>query len=904
VATIYVDGKAYDVDPNQNLLDACLSLGLNIPYFCWHPAMGSIGACRQCAVKQYKDENDTQGTIVMSCMTQAADGTRISIDDPEVVEFRASVIEWLMMNHPHDCPICDEGGECHLQDMTVMTGHSYRRYRFNKRTYRNQYLGPFINHEMNRCIQCYRCVRFYREYAGGRDFDVLGAHDALYYGRHEDGVLESEFSGNLVEVCPTGVFTDKTLKRHYTRKWDLQTAPSICTHCSLGCNITPGERYGALRRVRNRYNWEVNGYFICDRGRYGYEFVNSEARLREPAVRDGDGEPRGAAGAEAVARIADAIQSGQPVIGIGSPRASLESNHTLRKLVGEEQFFMGQPEAELDLVSAAVQILRGGPVPTASMRQVRKSDAALVLGEDLTNTAPMLALAVRQTARQAPMSISRGLGIPDWNDAAVREALQSERGPIYLATVAATKLEDVARETYHAAPQDLARLGYAVAHAIDPAAPSVDDLSPELEARAEAIAADLLAAESPVVISGVSSGERAIIEAAANVARALHARNTSTRLAFVLTAPNDFGVALFGAGGLESARRALEGAEKPLLVVLENDLFGRDAALAEAVLDAAGTLAVLDGLESQTSGGADIILPSGTFAESDGTFVNNEGRAQRFFQVFVPEGEIQESWRWLNAVRAAVDGEDAAAKMNLDEVTRAMIDDMPVLAPIADIAPGADFRVAGERIPRQPHRYSGRTAMHADVDVNERRPPEDADSALAFSMEGYRGIPPAALLPRVWAPGWNSVQALNKFQSEVAGPLIGGDPGVRLIEANEEADFPYSDTIPQAFEPREGEKLLVPLHHIFGSEPLSALSPGVQELSPEPYFGMNPEDAGVLGLEEGAALRLTVSGQSAAFPLRYIASLPRGVIGFPFGLPQTAGQLSAGWAAQETDQGE
>ncbi len=210
VATIYIDGKSYEVDPGDNLLHAALSLGLDLPYFCWHPAMGSVGACRQCAVKQYKDEEDKQGQIVMACMTPANDGARISIKTRKWWIFEQRVIEWLMVNHPHDCPVCDEGGECHLQDMTVMTGHDYRRYRFQKRTYRNQYLGPLINHEMNRCIQCYRCVRFYNDYAGGDDLDVFGAHDHVYFGRHEDGVLENEFSGNLVEVCPTGVFTDKT----------------------------------------------------------------------------------------------------------------------------------------------------------------------------------------------------------------------------------------------------------------------------------------------------------------------------------------------------------------------------------------------------------------------------------------------------------------------------------------------------------------------------------------------------------------------------------------------------------------------------------------------------------------------------------------------------------------------
>jgi NADH-quinone oxidoreductase subunit G len=265
MAVIYIDNKPYTVKDGQNLLQACLGLGFDVPYFCWHPALGSVGACRQCAVKQFKDEHDTRGKIVMACMTPAADGVRISIDDPEVKAFRASIIEWMMINHPHDCPVCDEGGECHLQDMTVMTGHVHREYDFPKRTFRNQNLGGLVNHEMNRCIHCYRCVRFYRDYAGGRDFGAFASHDHVYFGRAEDGTLENEFSGNLVEVCPTGVFTDKTFKRHFTRKWDLQTAPSICVHCGLGCNTIAGARYGTLRRIRNRYHNDVNGYFLCDR---------------------------------------------------------------------------------------------------------------------------------------------------------------------------------------------------------------------------------------------------------------------------------------------------------------------------------------------------------------------------------------------------------------------------------------------------------------------------------------------------------------------------------------------------------------------------------------------------------------------------------------------------------------
>src|SRR5947209_1208561 len=188
---IIIDHIAYSVQPGKNLLETCLQLGFDLPYFCWHPAMGSVGACRQCAVTMYKDDQDKQGRLVMSCMEEVREGMRLAVSDPTAISFRKQVIEWLMTNHPHDCPVCDEGGSCHLQDMTVMTGHDYRRFQYKKRTYTNQDLGPLVHHEMNRCIQCYRCVRYYRDYAGGKDLNVFAAHNHVYFGRETDGNLES-----------------------------------------------------------------------------------------------------------------------------------------------------------------------------------------------------------------------------------------------------------------------------------------------------------------------------------------------------------------------------------------------------------------------------------------------------------------------------------------------------------------------------------------------------------------------------------------------------------------------------------------------------------------------------------------------------------------------------------------
>jgi NADH-quinone oxidoreductase subunit G len=897
--TIYIDGKPYQVEEEWNLLRACLSLGFDIPYFCWHPALGSVGACRQCAVKLFKDEDDEKGAIVMSCMTPIKEGMRISIDDADVREFRASVIEWLMVNHPHDCPVCDEGGECHLQDMTVLTGHTHRAYRFDKRTHRNQDLGPFVNHEMNRCIACYRCVRFYREHAGGRDFDVFGAHDHVYFGRYEDGPLENEFSGNLVEVCPTGVFTDKTLKQHYSRKWDLQTAPSICVHCGLGCNTIPGERYGMLRRIRNRYHGQVNRYFLCDRGRYGYEFVNDDdRRIRQPLLRDTSCDVKPVDKETALEHAASFLAEGKCVIGIGSPRAALESNFALQQLVGTERFYIGTSERGAHLVSAALQILQEGPVRIPSLYEVELSDAALVLGEDVTSTAPMLALALRQAARQIPMhAAEKLLHIYEWQDAAIQEAIQMEEGPLIVATPSRTKLDEVATHMVRAAPDDLARLGRAVARAIDAQAPPVPGLTHKMRAQAKEIAGLLTEGERPLVVSGTSCGSVAVMQAAASVAWALYQVKGTAELCFAVPECNSMGLGLLGGHSLAEAFEMAQSGQVDAAIVLENDLYRRaGAAVVDAFLRTVPHVIAIDHLTNATTEKAELVLPAATFAEMTGTLVNNEGRAQRFYQVFVPTGDVQPGWCWVRDMAAATGRSQAAAWEIVDDVIASMAQKIPVFEPLPQIAPPAGFRILGQKVPRQPHRYTGRTAMHADVDVSEPKPPDDPNSPLAFSTEGYEGQPPPALLARDWAPHWNSAQALNKFQEEIGGPLRGGDPGRRLIEPAATESAPYAVEIPPAFEPRPDQWLVVPLHHIFGSEELSILSPGVAKLAPHPYLALSPQDAAKIGANAGDEATLSAGEVSLHLPIRLEADLPAGVAGLPVGLPGLPWMALPGWA--------
>jgi len=883
VTTFTVDDKSYTVETRgKNLLEVCLGLGLNIPYFCWHPVFRSVGACRQCAVKVFMDAKDNRGSIEMSCMTPVKDGMRVFINDPEALAFRARIIEWLMVNHPHDCPVCDEGGECHLQDMTVMTGHVYRTHRFPKRTHRDQNLGPFVNMEMNRCIQCYRCVRFYRDYAGGRDFDVMGWHDHVYFGRHEDGALESEFSGNLVEVCPTGVFTDKSLKKHYTRKWDLQTAPSICVHCGLGCNTIAGERYGTLRRVMPRYSEKVNGYFLCDRGRYGYGFVNSGKRIRQPLIRDAESQST-TSSTLALARISELLRSGN-VIGIGSPRASIESNFALRALVGAERFFYGMPESEMRIISSMVEMIRSGPVITPSLREVESCDSVFILGEDVTNSAPMLDLALRQSVLQKPMIEAMKLGIHDWLNECLREAMQDERGPLFIAAPYQTKLDSIATAAYRAAPDDIARLGFAVAHIIDPNAAAVPGLTPLLEAQAKAIAAGLGSGRKPLVVSGTSCRSEAVVHAAGSIARALHAAGTDVRLCFTVPECNSMGAALLPAGGIESALAELRKGSAATVIILENDIFRTlDAASAQTIFSNTHVIAI-DHMSTATTGRAEVVLPAAAFPEASGTLVNNEGRAQRLFQVFVPSAPIEASWRWISKMMPIL-RKKADPWPTLDSLLAEIAADIPVFAPIRDIAPPAGFRLLEQKIPRQSARYSGRTAISANVTIHEPKPPEDRDAPMSFSMEGSPRQPPSALIARFWAPQWNSVQAINKFQNEIAGTLRGGDCGRRLIEPSPLPRASAPTVIPPAFAPRLDAFLFVPAYHIFGSDECSAVADEVTRNISPAYVGFATVDANRFGIVEGQIVAVSVGNEILRLTAKLNASLPAGIAALPFGLP-------------------
>jgi NADH-quinone oxidoreductase subunit G len=368
------------------------------------------------------------------------------------------------------------------------------------------------------------------------------------------------------------------------------------------------------------------------------------------------------------------------------------------------------------------------------------------------------------------------------------------------------------------------------------------------------------------------------------VARALSRRAKRGGLVLIRREANSTGLSLMGGQPLGWALGELAQGNADAVVVLENDLYQRlPAGRVDSALARADIRIMLDHQRNATTERADFLLSVGSFAESDGTLVNLEGRAQRFFQVYDPsylrpETRIHESWRWLHALNANRQGE-AAGDINLDEVVRACAEAHPALAGMSNAAPDSGYRIDGLRLAREPHRYSGRTSMRANQNVSEPRTPQDPDSAFAHSMEGYSGFHEARQqVPFAWAPGWNSPQAWNKFTDEVGGHLRGGDPGVRLIEPVPGQGH-YSQPGEYA-EVTEAPRALI-LPRLFGGEETSSRAAPVQERTEAACLTLSPDHARRLGVKTGDTLTIA---EGLSLPVQEMQDWPENWIGVPAGV--------------------
>ena len=617
---LIIDGYEIEVPQGTKVIEAAERLGIVIPRFCYHPGLGSLGACRVCAVKFL--EGPVKG-VEMSCMTDARDGMVVSTTDPEAMEFRKYVIEWLMLNHPHDCPVCDEGGHCLLQDETISGGHGIRRYQGRKRTYHDQYLGEFVQHEMNRCIHCFRCRRFYQEFAGYKDFGALQIASRMYFGRFSDGPLESPFSGNLIDICPTGVLTDKP-SRYKARRWDYERTPSVCIHCSIGCNTIGSARYREMIRLEARLHEAVNGHFMCDRGRYGFQYASLLNRPRQARI--GAKEvPWRLAMEKAEEELGHIIKTkgSQAVACVGSTRCSLETMGQLVRLCRhlgwrEPSFFMDSAAA----TKTRRTISRLDSGLAVSLREAEEADFILAVAADPINEAPMLALAMRQAFRKgAKVAVidPRPLSLP-----LTFEPFPVPPRDMHLCLSVLIKHALSGENLEDAGPEALAFYG---------ALPAQYKADSSLHDRLVRLGGELGRSSRPVVICGTDVALDATPDFAADCASLLRAANKEARLLYTLPGPNAFGAALLSGTG-SSFTEILSDIDKgniKALLMVEADPFNSfpDQQRMIESLNNLDLLILMDYLPTPSAERAHILLPTATLFETDSCWVNHEGRLQK-----------------------------------------------------------------------------------------------------------------------------------------------------------------------------------------------------------------------------------------------------------------------------------
>jgi len=632
---IELDGKTLEVPEGAMIMEAANAAGIYIPHFCYHRKLSIAANCRMCLVQVEKAPKP-----LPACATPVTPGMKVSTHSEQAIAAQKGVMEFLLINHPLDCPICDEGGECQLQDLAVGYGASGSRYEEPKRVVTEKNLGPLISAaEMTRCIHCTRCVRFGQEIAGVMELGMInrGEHAEIitFVGR----TVDSELSGNVIDLCPVGALTSKPF-RFTARAWELTRKPTVSPHCGLGANLVVQVKQNRVMRVLPRENEAVNECWLSDKDRFSYEGLNSAERLARPMVKRGGAwrEVEWAAALDFVAaelkRIRD--QYGAASIGaLATPHQTLEELFLLGKL-GRE-FASGNVDFRLRQCDfSADGGLAGAPWLGMRIAELGGLDRVLVVGSTLRKDHPLIAHRLRQAAKRgAEVSVIN----PFDDDLLMPVANRALVAP-------------------SAMPRMLAQVTKAVAQARG--APVPEGLRAALEPlpvseAAQKIAASLASGQSAAIFLGNLAQHHP-------AASRLHAlalelgRLTGARFGFLGEAANSVGGYVAGCVpfGTPSGCNAREMLAQPrkayLLLGVEAELDTHDPRQAVAAMKAAELTVALSPYQHGAIDYAHVLLPIAPFTETSGTFVNTEGTVQSFSGVVRPLGETRPAWKVLRVL--------------------------------------------------------------------------------------------------------------------------------------------------------------------------------------------------------------------------------------------------------------
>jgi NADH-quinone oxidoreductase subunit G len=619
---IELDGQKVSVQEGSMVMHAAEKAGTYIPHFCYHKKLSIAANCRMCLVDVEKAPKP-----MPACATPVTQGMIVRTKSDKAIKAQQGVMEFLLINHPLDCPICDQGGECQLQDLAVGYGSSKSRYTEEKRVVFHKNVGPLISmEEMSRCIHCTRCVRFGQEIAGVMELGMAhrGEHSEIqtFVGR----TVDSELSGNMIDICPVGALTSKPF-RYSARTWELSRRKSVSPHDSTGANLIVQVKGNQVMRVVPLENEDVNECWIADRDRFSYEALNSDARLTAPMIKQG-GAWKQVDWTTALEYVANGLKSikgdhGAAAIGaLGSAHSTVEELHLLSAIVrglGSDNIDHRLRHSDFGNAAGAGQARWLG-LPIAKLSEL---DRALVIGSNLRKDHPLFAARLRHAARRGAAVHRVGLNNDDW------------LMPLGAGIAAAPS----------AWVQTLAD----VAAAIGAGAPLAGTATDE----AKAIAASLTSGAHKAILLGNAASEHP--QAASLLALANWiGQQTGASVGYLTDAANTVGAQLVKAqpisGGL-NAGQMLTGTALKAVVLLNTDpvLDAANAAAATKALDVAEMVVVLSPFKSGIEY-ADVLLPIAPFTETSGSFVNAEGRLQSFVGVVRPLAETRPAWKVLRVL--------------------------------------------------------------------------------------------------------------------------------------------------------------------------------------------------------------------------------------------------------------
>ncbi len=685
---IEIDGKIAQVPDGSTIMDAAQQVGAYIPHFCYHKKLSIAANCRMCLVQVEKAPKP-----LPACATPVTNGMKVFTHSELAVKAQKGVMEFLLINHPLDCPICDQGGECQLQDLAVGYGGSASRFQEDKRVVFHKDVGPLISmQEMARCIHCTRCVRFGQEIAGVMELGManrnMHSEITTFVGRSVD----SELSGNMIDLCPVGALTSRPF-RYSARSWELSRRRSISPHDSIGANLTVQVKNNVVMRVLPRDNEDVNECWISDKERFSYEALNSSARLAKPMIRV-DGALREVDWNVALDYVSHALKdvisnSGEASLAaLASPQSTLEELYLLQKLThglgsGNVDFRPRRRDFSSD------GKLAGIPWLGLKLSEIKNLDAALVVGSFLRKDHPLFAQRLRQLAKKGgKVSLLSSSGDDSLINLHAQLTVSPADLPLALAAVvkAATQLKN------GAAPAGL--------DSIDPCATS------------QAIARSLLDGEQRAVFLG-NAAEQHPQAAQLHVLAIELARLTGATCGFIGEAANSVGGHI--AKALPTALNAYEMFAQPrkayILLGVEPELDCYDPQQALAALKEAAVVVMLtpfgDGMAPDY---ADVLLPITPFTETSGSFVNTEGRIQSFTGVVRPFGDARPGWKVLRVLG------NLLALAGFDQNSSEQVRDEMVPAGSPFVA-GLDNRVSGVPLSLSLMAPAGELQRIADVPI-------------------------------------------------------------------------------------------------------------------------------------------------------------------------------------------